>query len=128
MSVHHGKDGVVKQGSNTIASVTSWKMSRKAATADKSALGDTYESHIIGLLSGDGSVDCLLDPSDTAQEALTIGASVTLNLYPQGTTTGLKYLTFTASITGIDDSGTLTDTSKRSFTFKANGTISWSTA
>ena len=128
MAVRHGKDGVVKQGSNTIASVTSWKMSEKAATADKSAMGDTYESHLVGLLSGDGSIDCLLDPSDTAQEALTIGASVTLNLYPQGTTTGLKYLTFTATIVSLDFAGSLTEPSKRSFGFKANGTISWSTA
>ena len=128
MAVRHGKDGVIKQGSNTIASVTSWKMSEKAATADKSALGDTYESHVIGLLSGDGSIDCLLDPADTAQQALTVGASVTLNLYPQGTTATNKYLTFTATVTGIDFSGSITEPSKRSFSFKANGTITENTA
>ena len=109
MTVHHGKDGVVKQGSNTIASVTGWKFSGKTAVADKSALGDSWESHVPGLNSADGSIDCFLDPSDTAQEALTEGASVTLNLYPQGTTAGLKYWTFTATITGLDLSATITD-------------------
>ena len=56
MGVQHGKDGVVKVGSTTIASVTSWKLNTKAATSDKSAMGDTWESHLIGLLSGDGSL------------------------------------------------------------------------
>ena len=128
MSVRHGKDGVVKVGSSTIASVQSWSLNLKAATGDKSSLGDAWESHTVGLLSGDGKVSCFLDPADSAQESLTIGASVTLNLYEQGTTTGLKYWTFTATITSIDESGDTSKNSQRDFSFKINGAASRSTA
>lgn len=129
MAVRHGKDGVVKVGANTVASVTAWSLSEKIATVDKSAIGDTDETHLVGLKSGSGKVDCLLDPADAnGQEALTLGASVTLNLYPQGTTTGLKYWTFTATIESLDGQGGVTEVGKRSFGFKANGAISWATA
>lgn len=128
MSVHHGKDGVVKVGSNVIASTNSWTLSLKADTADKSAIGDSWKSHTVGLLSGDGKVSCYLDPADASQESLTIGASVTLNLYEQGTTTGLMYWTFTATITGLDEAGDPTKNSTREFTYTVNGAASRLTA
>jgi subtilase family serine protease len=128
MSIHHGKDGVVKVGGTAIASVDSWSLGLKAATADKTAMGDTWESHTVGMLSGDGKVSCWLDPSDASQEALTIGAAVALTLYEQGTTTGLHYWSFNATVTGVDESGNTTVNSKREFAFKINGAASRLTA
>lgn len=129
MAIQHGKDGTVKVGSNTVGSIVSWSLSEKTATADTTAMGATYETHVIGVISGDGTIECYLDPADaTGQEALTSGASVTLNLYPQGTTTGKKYKTMTATLNALDLDVNVTAASKRKFGFKANGTISWSTA
>jgi len=64
-------------------------------------MGDTARTYKSSLTTYTGSVDVLWDETDTTgQGALTIGAEVTLNLYPEGDTTGDTYYTGTAIVTG----------------------------
>lgn len=129
MANHSGHEGVVKIGSNTIAEVTSFSMDQSAAVIDNTELADTWTTHIAGQNSWSGSVECHWDETDTnGQVALTIGASVTLNLYPEGATTGDKYWSGTATVNSLSVSSASGSTVQASFSFTGNGVVTLSTA
>jgi hypothetical protein len=58
---------------------------------------------------------------------MTVGAEVTLNLYPEGATTGDTYATLSALITEKGVSTTLDGMVETSVSFEANGAVTWST-
>jgi hypothetical protein len=121
MSVHHGNDGYVKVGSNAVAEVQKWTYSEKdISLQSKSSMGDTSESYLpSGCKGGEGSVECLLDEADTnGQNALTPGASVTLNLFPDGDQSGDTQYSGTAIIEAVDVASDKASLNMRSFTFK----------
>ncbi len=130
MATHHGKDGVVKVGANAVAEVTQFSVKVAAQTADDTAMGDSWKSHISGktINSWSGSLTCHWDETDTqGQEALTIGASVTLGLYPEGGASGATYLSGTATITGINYTVSKDNVVERAFDFEGNGALTQST-
>ena len=89
MANHKGSEGAVYVGANAIAEITDWTMEETMRPIDDSELGDTADTHQAGPTDAGGTVVCWWDETDTnGQEALTIGASVTLNLYPVGNTSG----------------------------------------
>jgi hypothetical protein len=125
---HKGSEGTVKIGSNVIAEIRGWSLSQSANTIDDTELGDTAETHQPGTTSWSGSVTCFWDETDTnGQEAMTIGTSVTLNLYPEGATSGDKYYTGTATITGIERSGAINGMVEAVYSFKGSGALTPST-
>lgn len=90
MSVKHGIKGVVKVGANIVAEVQSWSYQEEdPAPLQQLSMGDTSETPVAsGAKRGSGSIECLLDITDTnGQKALTTGASVTLALQT-GSVTG----------------------------------------
>lgn len=130
MGTHWGVEGVVKVGSVTIAEVTQFEVTTSVAPVVDTALGDTWETHIpnSGMKKWSGSLTCHWDETDTTgQGALTIGASVTLNLYPEGSTTGDIYYSGTCTITELGISVNEGETIKRSFSFVGNGALSENT-
>jgi hypothetical protein len=129
MSTIHGKAGVVRNGANPVAEVTEFSIETSVSLADDTVMGDTWESHLAGIKKWSGSLTCFLDESDTnGQVALDEGASVTLNLYPDGTTTGKKYITGTVTIETVTVNVTKDGVATRAFSFRGNGAMSWSTA
>ena len=131
MGTHHGKDGVVKVGANAVAEIDNWSVTETAATADDTSMGDTWKTHIAGktINSWNGSLSCHWDETDTnGQQALTVGASVTLNLYPEGSGTGATYKTGTATITQVGLTVPKDGVVSRSFNFEGNGALSEATA
>ena len=128
MATHHGKDGTVKVGANAVAEIDSWNVRSQADIADDTAMGDTWKTHLVGMKSWSGQLTCHWDETDTnGQEALIEGASVTLNLYPEGGGTGATYFTGTATIsdTGIDvNKGGVV---QRTFSFTGNGALTRTT-
>lgn len=128
MATHHGKNGVVKVGSNTVAEVQSFVVNEEVGTADDTAMGDTSETHLVGIKRWDGNLQCSWDETDTnGQEALAVGNSVTLNLYPEGTGSGATYKTGTATITKITLDTKREGVVTRAFDFKGNGALSQTT-
>jgi predicted secreted protein len=100
MATHTGSEGTVKVGSDAIAEIRSYSIEESADTLDDTTMGDTARTYKPSLTTFTGSVDVLWDETDaTGQGALTIGASVTLNLYPEGDTSGDTYLTGAAIVT-----------------------------
>lgn len=101
MATHAGSEGTVKVGANAIAEIRSFSIEQSADTLEDTTMGDSARTYKPSLTTFTGSVDVLWDENDTTgQGALTIGAEVTLNLYPEGAVTGDTYLSGTAIVTG----------------------------
>jgi hypothetical protein len=74
-------------------------------------------------------MECHWDETDTTgQGAMTVGASVTINLYPEGASTGDTYATGTALINSVGVSVDMGSIVSRSFGFQVTGGITWGTA
>lgn len=100
MATHTGSEGTVKVGSNAIAEIRSFSIEQSADTLEDTTMGNTARTYKSSLTSFTGSVDVFWDETDTSgQGALTIGASVTLNLFPEGDTSGDTYLAGAAIVT-----------------------------
>lgn len=129
MATHTGSEGTVKVGANTVAEIRSFSISTSADLAETTTMGDAWRTHSVTLKSWSGSLECFWDETDTTgQGALTEGAEVTLNVYPEGSTTGDKYYTGSAIITGITINSSFDGLVEASFTFQGNGSLSFSTA
>lgn len=129
MANHTGVDGVIKVGSNAVAEVRDWSLNETADTIEDTTLNDTSRTFQVGLKSWNGSLNAYWDETDTTgQVALTIGASVTLNLYPEGSTTGDTYYTGTALITSVGVAQTTNGMTTRSIGFQGSGALTIGTA
>ena len=128
MATHTGSEGTVKVGSNAIAEIRSFSIEETADTLEDTTMGDTARTYKSSLTSFSGSVDVLWDETDTSgQGALTIGASVTLNLYPEGDATGDTYLTGSAIVTGRSISSSYDGLVEMSITVQGNGALTSTT-
>lgn len=120
----HGKNGKVKLGSNLVADTTKWTLNISVETADTTSQGDSWQSHLSGIPAWSGSCDALTDMGDTnGQNALTIGASVSIGFYHDGDGTGKKYYSGTATVTGINTESDMKAANKVSFSFQGNGAL-----
>ena len=129
MATHTGSEGTVKVGANTVAEIRSFSISTTADLAEDTTMGDAWRTHKTTLKSWSGSLDCFWDESDTTgQGALVEGAEVTLGVYPEGASTGDKYYTGTAIITGLTINSSFDGLVEASFTFQGTGSLSYSTA
>jgi len=119
-----GNSGKVEVGANTVAEVLSFSLSEGVSVIDDTIIGDAADTHIVGTTNWSGSVSCFWDDSDTnGQEAMTIGASVTLHLVPEGAGTGNIDFNGTASITGIERSAANNSIVTANFTFQGTAAL-----
>lgn len=123
MTVYTGNSGAVKIGANTLGQIKSFSIEQSAETVRSDAMGDTWSESLIGKMSWSGSCECYLDSSDTAQTALTIGASVAIEAYPDGNTTGRIKLSGTGWVTKINTETDQDDANVRSFEFTGTGAL-----
>ncbi len=127
MATHHGKHGVVMEGAVPIAEVKKFSIKSSAKTAEDTAMGDDFETHIAGetIRNWSGSLGCNFDQANAGQAALVPGASVTLKLYPEGSAAGANYLTGLATITEDDVDAEMASAVQRAFSFQGNGALTW---
>ncbi len=129
MATHKGSEGTVKIGSNAIAEVRTWSINQTADTIEDTTMGDSARTYQSSLNTWDGSVDVFWDETDTSgQVACTIGSTVTLNVYPEGATTGDTYFSGSAIVTGVTRTASFDGMVESSITFKGTGALSISTA
>lgn len=123
-----GAEGVIKVGSNTVAEVRGWSIEQQADVVEDTVLGDTWKTNKASLKSWSGSLSGWWDETDaTGQTALAVGAEVTLNLYPEGATTGDAYFTGTAIVTSKSNKGEVGGMIEFEINFVGNGALSEST-
>lgn len=128
MAVGHGLAGVMKIGVNTVLAVQNIKVGTKIELVSKAVMGDTDETSLTGLKSGTITMDVLYDPADTTgQEAMTIGASATLVVNPQGTASGKKNLSAPVIIESMDIDIPMGNAVKRSIGARINGAVTTGT-
>ena len=128
MATHTGSEGTVKVGSDAIAEIRSFSLEESADTLEDTTMGDTARTYKSSLTTFTGSVDVFWDETDTSgQGALTIGASVTLNVYPEGDTSGDTYYTGTAIVTGVTRSSSFDGLVEASITVQGSGALTATT-
>lgn len=128
MATHKGSEGTVKIGSNTIAEIVSWSLETTANTIDTTEIGDSWMSKVAGKNSWSGSIECYWDETDSSgQGAMTEGASVTLNLYPEGDGSGDTYYTGSVVITGISRGGAGDSIVNATYSFEGDGALTTTT-
>ena len=129
MATHAGSEGTVKVGANAIAEIRSFSVEETGDTIDDSTMGDTARTYLAGLKTYTASIDCLWDETNaTGQGALTVGATVTLNLYPEGATAGDIYYTGSAIVTGRTITASFDGLVEMSITCQGSGGLTQSTA
>ena len=128
MATHAGKEGTVQIGSNTVAEIRSYSIEETANVVNDTALGDDYETHVVTTKAWSGQLECYWDETGTTgQCALTSGASVTLNVYPEGNVTGDTFYTGTATVTSISRQGNNEGLVEAAFSFTGSGALTEST-
>lgn len=128
MANHKGSEGLVKVGTNTVAEILSWSLERTADTIEDTVLGETAKTFQSNTTSWSGSAEAYWDETDTTgQGAMTIGAQVTLNLYPEGDVSGDTYFSGAIIITSISMSADNNGMVTASFSFQGTGALTEST-
>lgn len=124
MATHTGSEGTVKVGANAIAEIRSYSIEQTADTTEDTTMGDAWRTHKTTLKSWSGTVDVYWDETDTTgQGGLVVGAEVTANFYPEGSTTGDTYLTGTAIVTGKTVSASFDGMIESTITLQGTGAL-----
>ena len=128
MATHTGSEGTVKIVANAIAEIRSYTIDETGDTIEDTTMGDSARTYKAGLKDFTGSVDVYWDETDTnGQMACTVGSSITLNVYPEGSTSGDTYYTGTALVTGFSVTGSFDGMVEASITFQGTGGLSKTT-
>jgi len=124
MATNIGKDGAVYVGSNAVAEIKEWSLETTSEVADDTVMGDSWMTHTATQKSWTASFTAFWDPTDTnGQQALTEGASITLNLYPTGNNSGDYEWTGTGTITSVSKSASFDGFVEASFSAQGNGAL-----
>ena len=128
MATHVGTSGTVKVGSDAIAEVTGFTLNETSDTVEDTSLTDTAKTYLTLRKDATATVECHWDETDsTGQEALDVGASVTLNLYPEGSDASDAYYSGTALVTGADVAVSMDGVISRTINVQFTGGVTHST-
>jgi len=128
MANHLGREGLVKISATTIGELRNYSLSHSSDTVEDSVIGDTYRTRLATMKTWSASGDLYWDETNAGQLLITIGSSVTLNLYPEGADTGDVYYSGAAIVTKFDISASFDGIVEGSIAFEGNGTLSTLTA
>lgn len=128
MATHAGSEGKVFIGMTQVAEVKSWSMEVTSDTVDASIIGTQWRKNQATIKGWSGSFDAFWDETDiTGQGALSAGATVTINLYPEGNATGATYWSGDVIITSISYNAAFDGIVEASFSFTGTGALSTQT-
>jgi predicted secreted protein len=124
MANHLGKEGVLKVSTTTVAEVRGYTLNTSSATTEDTVIGDDWTTHKSTLRSWQASGDLFWDEVDSGQLALTVGQTVTLNLYPEGIASSSVYYSGAAIVTGFDVTARHDSMVEANFTAQGTGPLS----
>lgn len=128
MATHKGSEGTVKSGANAIAEIRSYTITETADTLEDTTMGDASRTYLASLKTFSGSIECFWDETDTnGQLTLDPGATVTINVYPEGSTSGDTYYTGSVIITEKSITASFDGMVEASFSFQGTGALSETT-
>jgi len=123
MATHHGKEGVVKTGVNVTGEVTSFTLETTGDVVEDTALSDSAKTFLAGRTSFSGTIEAHFDETDTSQEEMTVGSTLTFTLLPEGNDSGDASYSGSGIVTGMSISNTLDGVVSRSVTFQGTGAL-----
>jgi len=127
MATHHGKEGVVTAGGTGVGELTGFTLETTADVVEDTQLSDSTKSFIAGRTSFSGTLEMSYDETDSPQQTLTAGSSISFVLLPEGNTSGDEDFTGTGIITGMSVNNSMDAIVTRSITFQGTGTLTRST-
>jgi len=129
MANHTGSEGVIHSGTNVVSEVRSWTLTETGDTIEDSTMGDSYRTYKGGMKSWTGSVVTYWDETDTTgQGTFTIGSSITIKFYAEGSATGDTYYYGSALVTSVERSAAFDGMVEATYSFQGTGTLSVGTA
>lgn len=128
MATKLGREGLIKLSSTTIGELRNYALTHSSDTVEDSVLGDTYRTRLASMKSFSVSGDLYWDEGDAGQLLITIGSSVTLNLYPEGASAGDVYYSGAAIVTQFNVSASFDGVIEGQISFEGNGPLSTLTA
>ena len=124
MATHTGSEGTVHVGANAIAEIRSYSIEETSDTVEDTTMGDSFRTHKATLRSWTASVDVFWAETDTnGQVALVPGSEVTINVYPEGNTSGDDYYTGTAIVTSKSVTASFDGMVEASVSLQGTGTL-----
>lgn len=127
MANHKGSEGTVHVGTDAVGEIKSYSFNETVTTIEDTTIANDAKTFKAGQTSFSGSVDVFWDEADTAQIAMTVGASITIKWYPEGADSTDKYYTGSAIVTSIDRSATIDGMVEASYSVTGNGALTLST-
>ena len=128
MATHHGKEGVVTAGGTGIGELTGFTLETTGDVVEDTALTDATKSFVAGRTSFSGTLEMSYDETDSPQQTLTAGTTISFILAPEGNSTGDETFTGSGIVTGMSVSIPLDGIITRSVTFQGTGTLTRGTA
>ena len=123
MATHHGKEGVVTAGGSGVGELTGFTLETTGDVVEDTALTDATKSFVAGRTSFSGSLDMSYDETDSPQQTLTAGSSISFILLPEGNSSGDESFTGTGIVTGMSVTNGMDAIISRSVTFQGTGTL-----
>jgi len=123
MATHHGKEGVVTVGGSEMGEVTSFTLETTGDVVEDTALTDGTKSFVAGRTSFSGTIEMHFDETDTQQETLLAGASISFVLLPEGNASGDASYAGTGIVTGMSINNAMDAIVSRTVTFQGTGTL-----
>ncbi len=127
MATHHGKEGVVTAGGTAIGELTSFTIETTGDVVEDTELGDAAKTFLAGRTSFSGTLEMHYDETDTQQETLTAGSTISFVLLPEGNTSGDQSFSGSGIITGMSINNAMDAVVSRSVTFQGTGALTKST-
>ena len=123
MATHHGKEGVVTAGGTGIGELTGFTLETTADVVEDTALTDATKSFVAGRTSFSGTLEMHYDETDSPQQTLTAGSSISFVLLPEGNSSGDEKFEGTGIVTGMSVTNGMDAIISRSVTFQGTGTL-----
>ena len=128
MATHHGKEGEVKAGGTGIGELTGFTLETTSDVVEDTQLSDSTKSFLAGRSSFSGTLEMSYDETDSPQQTLTAGTSISFVLGAEGDGSGDEIFSGSGIITGMSVNVTLDGITTRSVTFQGTGTLTRGTA
>ena len=124
MANHLGREGTVKISSTTIGELRNYSLAHSSDVVEDSVIGDTYRTRKATMKTWSVNGDLYWDETDAGQIALTIGSTVTVNLYPEGIASTSTYYSGSGIVTKFDISAAFDGMVEGSISIEGNGALS----
>ena len=122
-----GKDGFLRISALTVTELRRYAINQTADTVEDTVIGDDDKTRKATLKDWRMSGDMFFNTSDVGQGAMTVGSTVTVELYPEGIGAGSRLLTGRCIINSIDTAGAHDGMVEVPFTGEGTGALVRST-